>query len=81
MKMESVYPTERTLNVLTKHSGFDREEIIGSVLNVDKKAIERFLKDKKDDIDRSKIVMLKAELDAIAKVKYSPRLFAKASEL
>ena len=75
------YPIEKALDVLVKRSGLDREEIIRSVLNVDRKAVERFLKEKKDDINKSTMTMIKAELDAIAEVKYSPRLFAKASEM
>ncbi len=68
---------DKALDILTLHTGLGREEIINRFSFIDKKVIDKLLKELAKSIDRSQVNMAKAELEAISDVSYSPRLIAR----
>jgi len=69
------YPFEPTLRVLEGNTDLSRDELVSQVAAIDKKAVDRLVKDSSKD--RARVRMLKTELETIAKKSYSPRLWAK----
>ena len=69
------YPFEPTLRVLEGSTDLSRDELVSQVAAIDKKAVDRLVKDSSKD--RARVRMLKTELETIAKKSYSPRLWAK----
>lgn len=74
---KSDYPLERTLELLSRETGMAWHELLGRVASVDNKALEALLKELGKSLDRPRVNLLKAELDAIAKKTHSPRFWAK----
>src|SRR5690606_20744131 len=74
---KSDYPLDRTLAVLAEATGLDREALLERIASVDNKALEALLKELGKALDRPRVNLLKAELDAIAKKTHSPRFWAK----
>ncbi len=69
-----------TLDLLTNATGLPRDEIVRKIAVVDKKALESMLKGMQGQLDKSRVLMLKAELEARADKHYSPRLWASPVE-
>ena len=72
------YPLEETLETLTTATGLDREALLASLASIDKKSLEKLLKELAKDMERPRVTLLKAELDAIANKTHTPRFWAKA---
>ena len=69
------YPFEPTLRVLEDTTGIAREELVSRVAAIDKKAVDKLVKETGKDRARSRL--LKAELENVAGKSFSPRLWAK----
>ena len=52
-------------------------QLLERIVSVDNKALEGLLKELGKSMDRPRVNLLKAELDAIAKKTHSPRFWAK----
>jgi len=74
---KSDYPLDRTLAVLGEATGLDRETLLERIVSVDNKALEGLLKELGKSMERPRVNLLKAELDAIAEKTHSPRFWAK----
>ena len=71
------YPLGATLDALARATGKAPAELIATLGAVDNKALDDFLKRLAKDTDRSRVAMLKAEIEAGAKTTQIPRLWAK----
>lgn len=71
------YPLEATLSLLTDATGMARDELLGKVGAVDKKSLDAVLKSLGKRLDKPRVSLLKAELEAKADKRHSPRLWAK----
>lgn len=71
------YPLERTVQVLSDATGRSPEELTASLGRVDKKALDRLLKETGKHIGRPQLTLLKAELESCAKKTHTPRVWAK----
>jgi len=69
------YPFEPTLRVLEDTTGLPREELVTRVAAIDKKAVDKLVKETGKDRARSRLH--KAELENVAGKSFSPRLWAK----
>ena len=69
------YPFEPTLRVLEGTTGLSRDELVLRVGSIDKKAVDRLVKEVSKD--RARTRLLKAELENVADKSHSPRLWAK----
>ena len=69
------YPFEPTLRVLEDTTGLPREELVTRVAAIDKKAVDKLVKEAGKD--RARARLLKAELENVAAKSHSPRLWAK----
>ena len=72
------YPLESTFELLEKATGQDRSALLSRLAAIDKKALEALLKELASQIEKPKLLLLKAELEAVAHKSYSPRFWAKA---
>jgi putative RecB family exonuclease len=71
------YPLEPTLSLLADATGLSRDEVLGKLGAIDKKALDALLKSLGKKLDKPRVSLLKAELEAHADKKLSPRLWAK----
>ena len=71
------HPLARTVQVLADATGMSHDEIVERIATVDGKALDRLLKEAGKTLDRSRVTLLKAELDATAEKSFSPRFWAK----
>ena len=71
------YPLEPTLSLLAEVTGEEREELLTRVGAIDKKEVDALLKKLGKTLDRPRVSLLKAELEAHAKKTLSPRFWAK----
>jgi len=71
------YPLGPTLDVLAEATGRSREALTEQLATVDKKALEAELKRLGKSLDRARVALLKAELEAHADKTHSPRFWAK----
>lgn len=71
------YPLEPTLSLLAEATGLGRDELLGRLASVDKKALDGVLKGLGKTLDKPRVSLLKAELDAHATKTHSPRFSAK----
>jgi RecB family exonuclease len=71
------YPLEPTLSLLAGATGLTREELLAKLGTIDKKALDALLKSLGKTLDKPRVSLLKAELDAHADKKLSPRFWAK----
>jgi RecB family exonuclease len=69
------YPFEPTLRVLEATTGLSRDELVSQVAAIDKKAVDKLVKEAGKD--RACALLLKAELENVAAQSHSPRLWAK----
>ncbi|MFP2958469.1 RecB family exonuclease [Myxococcus sp. 1LA] len=71
------YPLDPTLSLLSEATGLSRDEVLGKLGTIDKKALDALLKSLGKKLDKPRVSLLKAELDAHADKKVSPRFWAK----
>lgn len=71
------YPLDATLSVLADATGMSRDELLGKVAVVEKKALDAVLKDVGKRLDKPRVSLVKAELEANAETRHSPRFWAK----
>jgi putative RecB family exonuclease len=71
------HPLARTVQALADATGMGHDEIVERIATVDGKALDRLLKEAGKTLDRSRVALLKAELDATAEKSFSPRFWAK----
>jgi RecB family exonuclease len=71
------YPLEPTLSLLADATGLSHDEVLGKLGAIDKKALDALLKSLGKKLDKPRVSLLKAELEAHADKKLSPRLWAK----
>jgi RecB family exonuclease len=71
------YPLEPTLSLLADATGLSRDEVLGKLGAIDKKALDALLKSLGKKLDKPRVSLLKAELEAHAGKRMSPRLWAK----
>lgn len=71
------YPLEPTLSLLAEATGLSRDEVLGKLGAIDKKALDALLKSLGKKLDKPRVSLLKAELEAHADKRMSPRLWAK----
>jgi RecB family exonuclease len=71
------YPIEPTLTLLGDATGLSHEELLGKLGAVDKKALDALLKSLGKKLDKPRVSLLKAELEAHADKTHSPRFWAK----
>jgi RecB family exonuclease len=71
------YPLEPTLSLLADATGLSRDEVLGKLGAIDKKALDILLKSLGKKLDKPRVSLLKAELEAHADKRMSPRLWAK----
>ena len=71
------YPLEPTLSLLADATGLSRDEVFGKLGAIDKKALDALLKSLGKKLDKPRVSLLKAELEAHADKRMSPRLWAK----
>ena len=71
------YPLEQTLSLLADATGLSRDEVLGKLGSIDKKALDALLKSLGKKLDKPRVSLLKAELEAHADKRMSPRLWAK----
>lgn len=71
------YPLEPTLSLLADATGISRDEVLGKLGAIDKKALDALLKSLGKKLDKPRVSLLKAELEAHADKRMSPRLWAK----
>ena len=72
-----VHPLERTVEVLAGATDLSPDELRDRIAVVDNKRLDAVLKELGKQLDRSRVNLLKAELDATATKSYSPRFWAK----
>ena len=72
------HPLDKTIDLLDSVTGKSKDELLHHIAVVDNKALESLLKDVGKGMDRSRVNLLKAELDASANKRFSPRFWAKA---
>ena len=70
------YPLEPTLTLLADATGLSRDEVLGKLGAIDKKALDALLKSLGKKLDKPRVSLLKAELEAHADKRMSPRLWA-----
>lgn len=63
--------------MLAEASGLARDELLDRIVSIDNKALEALLKELGKSLERPRLNLLKAELDAIADKTHSPRFWAK----
>ena len=71
------YPLEPTLKVLREATGLDRDELVARLATIDKKALDKLLKELAKSTDRARVRLVKTELEAVADKSFSSRLWAK----
>lgn len=71
------YPLEPTVSLLADATGLSRDEVLGKLGAIDKKALDALLKSLGKKLDKPRVSLLKAELEAHADKRMSPRLWAK----
>ena len=71
------YPLEPTLSLLADATGLSRDEVLGKLGAIDKKALDALLKSLGKKLDKPRVSLLKAEIEAHADKRMSPRLWAK----
>ena len=71
------YPLDRTLEVLARATGDEREQLVGRLASIDNKAVDGLLKDLAKTLGKDRVNLLKAELEAVVEKRFSQRFWAK----
>ncbi len=72
------YALSPTVALLVETTGMSESELVGKIGSVDKKALDRVLKELGKTLDKPRVSLIKAELEAKAEKHHSPRFSAKA---
>jgi RecB family exonuclease len=75
------YPLETTLELVGRVTGLSWTDLVPKLAVVDNKALEALLKELGKSLDKPRVTLLKAELEAKAKKSHSPRFWAKEVSL
>ena len=73
------HPLDKTIELLGSVTDMDKWELLDRIAVVDNKALESLLKEIGKNTDRSRVNLLKAELDAAATKRFTPRFWAKGA--
>ena len=73
------HPFEPTLKVLQEATSLGREELVTRLAAIDKKALDKLLKELGKTTDRARVRLVKTELEACGRKSYFPRLWAKGA--
>ena len=71
------HPLESTIELLGQATGLSWQELLPQIAVIDNKALESFVKGLGKTLDKSRVTLLKVEIEAGVEKKYSPRLWAK----
>jgi len=71
------HPLAKTIELLGSVADMDKWELLDRIAVVDNKSLESLLKEIGKNTDRSRVNLLKAELDAAATKRFTPRFWAK----
>jgi RecB family exonuclease len=71
------YPLASTIEALGQVTGKSWNELVAQLAVIDSKALDSLMKKLAQETDRSRVLLLKAELDDNATKTHSPRLWAK----
>jgi predicted NBD/HSP70 family sugar kinase len=71
------YPLDRTLDILARTSGRDRDALVQRLASVDNTALEGLVKELAKELGRDRVNLLKAELETVAERQFSQRFSAK----
>jgi hypothetical protein len=71
------HPLAPTIERLGQASGLSWQELLPRVAVIDNKALESFVKGLGKTLDKGRVTLLKAELEASAEKSHSPRLWVK----
>lgn len=71
------FPLDATIELTQKATGMSREDLIGKLAVIDKKPLDNLIKELGKTAERSRVALLKAELEAVAQKSHSPRFWAK----
>jgi hypothetical protein len=71
------YPIEPTLTLLVEATGLSHEALLAKLGAVDKKSLDALLRSLGKKLDKPRVSLLKAELEAHADKTHSPRFWAK----
>jgi RecB family exonuclease len=74
---KTTYPMAATVDAVVRISGLARDEVIARLGNIDKDALDALLSELGARLDKAKVLMLRAELEAVADKTLLPRLWAK----
>jgi len=69
---------EPTIERIGQATGMSWQELLPQVAVIDNKALERLVKDLGKTMDKGRVTLLKAELEASAEKSHSPRFWARA---
>ena len=75
---KKVHPLESTIERLGQATGMSWQELLPQIAVVDNKALEQLVKDLGKTLDKPRVTLLKAELEAVSEKTHSPRFWAKA---
>ncbi len=75
---KKTHPLESTIERLGQATGMSWQELLPQVTMIDNKALDRLVKDLGKTLDKGRVTLLKAELEATAEKSHSPRFWAKA---
>jgi len=71
------YPLGPTLKVLEAQTGLPREQLLERVATIDKDALDALIRQSTRSLDRSRVHLVRAELDAVAERSVSARFSAR----
>lgn len=71
------YAVEPTLSLLAEATGLTRDALVAKITSIDKKALDSVLKGLSKTLEKPRISLLKAELEAHGSKTHSPRFSAK----
>ena len=71
------YPIDGTLKTLAHATGLSRDDLVSRLATIEKKAMDALLKELAGSLDKPRLNLLKAELEAGAKRTWSARFWAK----
>jgi hypothetical protein len=75
--MTTEYATEPTLRVLAEATGLPRDTLIAKLTRIDRDALSKLVKEIGPRLPRSRLAMVRAELEARATKTVTPRFSAK----
>jgi putative RecB family exonuclease len=71
------YPTGRTLQLLEERTGLPRDTILERVAVIDRESLDRLVRDAGKNMEKSRVTLLRAELDAMSERTMTTRFTAK----